>query len=71
MASHLIGRVLTMFSVESMASAMAGMTGFALVADTIGSAASLMGLGFVLLLTAAVPLPRARRACPIPVAQTS
>ncbi len=68
---HLSGRVLSTFSVGSMASARAGMTGFGWVADTIGPAASLMGLGFVLLLTAAVPLPRARRACPIPVAQTS
>ena len=68
---HLMGRVLTTFSVGSMASAMAGMTGFGWVADRIGPAASLMGLGFVLLLTAAVALPCARRACPIPVAQTS
>jgi len=60
-----------MFSVESMASAMAGMTGFGWVADTIGPAASLMDLGLVLLLTAAVALPCARRACPIPVAQAS
>ncbi|HAP41150.1 MAG TPA: MFS transporter, partial [Nitrospira sp.] len=50
---HLIGRVLTTFSVGSMASAMAGMTGFGWVADAIGPAASLVGLGLVLLLTAA------------------
>lgn len=68
---HLIGRVLTTFSVGSMASAMADMTGFGWVADTIGPAASLMGLGLVLLLTAAVALPCARRVCPIPVAQIS
>ncbi|MDR4479077.1 MAG: MFS transporter [Nitrospira sp.] len=65
---HLIGRVLTTFSVGSMASAMAGMTGFGWVADTIGPAASLVGLGLVLLLTAAVAVACARRACPIPVA---
>ncbi len=51
---HLIGRVLTTFSVGSMASAMAGMTGFGWVADAMGPAASLIGLGSVLLLTAAV-----------------
>ncbi len=66
---HLIGRVLTTFSVGSMASAMAGMTGFGWVADAVGPAASLMGLGVVLLLTAAVAVPCARRACPVPVAQ--
>lgn len=66
---HLIGRVLTTFSVGSMASAMAGMTGFGWVADAIGPAASLMGLGSVLLLTAAVAVPCARRACPMAVAQ--
>jgi MFS family permease len=66
---HLIGRVLTTFSVGSMASAMAGMTGFGWVADAIGPAASLVGLGLVLLLTAAVAAPCARRSCPVPVAQ--
>lgn len=64
---HLIGRVLTTFSVGSMASAMAGMTGFGWVADAIGPAPSLIGLGLVLLLTAAVAVPCARRAHPIPV----
>jgi MFS family permease len=63
---HLIGRVLTTFSVGSMASAMAGMTGFGWVADSIGPAASLVGLGLVLLLTAAVAAPCARRSHPIP-----
>ena len=43
-----------MFSVGSMASAMAGMTGFGWVADAVGPAESLIGLGLVLLLTAAV-----------------
>ncbi len=65
---HLIGRVLTTFSVGSMASAMAGMTGFGWVAETIGPAASLVGLGLVLLLTAAVAVSCVRRARPIPVA---
>lgn len=65
---HLIGRVLTTFSVGSMASAMAGMTGFGWVADSIGPGASLIGLGLVLLLTAAVAAPYARRSRPMPVA---
>jgi MFS family permease len=52
--AHLLGRVLTTFSVGSMASAMAGMTGFGWMADEAGPAASLVGLGMVLLLTAAV-----------------
>ncbi len=65
---HLIGRVLTTFSVGSMASAMAGMTGFGWVAETISPAASLVGLGLVLLLTAAVAVSCVRRARPIPVA---
>ena len=51
---HLIGRVLTTFSVGSMASAMAGMTGFGWVADAVGPAASLIGLGLVLLVTAGI-----------------
>lgn len=67
---HLIGRVLTTFSVGSMASAMAGMTGFGWVADAIGPAASLVGLGLVLLLTAAVAVPCARRACVHPALRT-
>ena len=66
---HLIGRVLTTFSVGSMASAMAGMTGFGWVADTAGPAASLVGLGLVLLLAAAVAVSCARRARPITLAQ--
>ena len=64
---HLIGRVLTTFSVGSMASAMAGMTGFGWMADAIGPAASLVGLGLVLLLTAAVAAPCVRRSHPMPV----
>ena len=67
---HLIGRVLTTFSVGSMASAMAEMTGFGWVADTIGPAASLVGLGLVLLLTAAVAVSCARRACFVPAVRT-
>lgn len=58
--SHLMGRVLTTFSTGSMAAAMAGMTGFGFVADTVGPAASLIGLGLVLLLTAVVALQIAR-----------
>ena len=51
--SHMLGRVLTTFSTGSMASAMAGMTGFGWAAVAIGPGASLIGLGLVLLLTAA------------------
>lgn len=58
--SHLMGRVLTTFSTGSMAAAMAGMTGFGFVADTVGPAASLIGLGLVLLLTAVVAFQIAR-----------
>ena len=52
--SHLMGRVLTTFSTGSMAAAMVGMSGFGWVADAIGPAESLIGLGLVLLLTAFV-----------------
>ncbi|WHZ13732.1 MAG: putative MFS-type transporter [Nitrospira sp.] len=57
----LIGRVLTTFSVGSMAAAMAGMTGFGWVTDAVGPAASLVGLGLVLLLTAGVAVQCTRR----------
>jgi hypothetical protein len=56
-----MGRVLTTFSTGSMAAAMVGMSGFGWVADAIGPAASLFGLGFVLLLTACVATQFARR----------
>jgi MFS family permease len=59
---HLIGRVLTTFSTGSMAAAMAGMTGFGWIADTVGPAQSLIGLGLVLLLTAAVAIRFMRQA---------
>ena len=50
----LLGRVFTTFSTGAMASAMTGMAGFGWAADTIGPAASLMGIGVVLLCTATV-----------------
>ena len=53
---HLMGRVLTTFSTGSMAAAMAGMTGFGWIADAVGPAQSLIGLGLVLLLTAVVTI---------------
>jgi MFS family permease len=53
---HLMGRVLTTFSTGSMAAAMAGMTGFGWIADAVGPAQSLIGLGLMLLLTAAVAI---------------
>jgi MFS family permease len=51
---HLLGRVFTTFSTGAMASAMAGMAGFGWAADAIGPAASLVGIGVVLLGTATV-----------------
>lgn len=53
---HLMGRVLTTFSTGSMAAAMAGMTGFGWIADAVGPAQSLIGLGVMLLLTAVVAI---------------
>ena len=60
--SHLMGRVLTTFSTGSMAAAMVGMSGFGWIADKIGPAESLLGLGLVLLLTAWVAIVFSRRA---------
>jgi MFS family permease len=59
---HLMGRVLTTFSTGSMATAMAGMTGFGWIADAVGPAQSLIGLGLILLLTAAVAIRFMRQA---------
>jgi MFS transporter, DHA3 family, macrolide efflux protein len=59
--SHLMGRVLTTFSTGSMAAAMVGMSGFGWIADAIGPAQSLVGLGLVLLLTAFVATQISRR----------
>ena len=50
----LLGRVFTTFTTGAMASAMAGMAGFGWAADAIGPAASLVGIGVVLLCTATV-----------------
>lgn len=58
---HLIGRVVTTFSVGSMASAMAGMTGFGWVTEVLGPAVSLIGLGLVLLFTAGIAVQCTRR----------
>jgi MFS transporter, DHA3 family, macrolide efflux protein len=52
--TYLLGRVFTTFSTGAMASAMAGMAGFGWAADTVGPAASLIGIGLVLLGTAMV-----------------
>jgi DHA3 family macrolide efflux protein-like MFS transporter len=49
---HLMARVLTTFSTGGMFSAMVGMMGFGWAADTISPAASLIGIGVVLLATA-------------------
>ncbi len=57
----LLGRVFTTFSTGAMASAMAGMAGFGWAADAIGPAASLVGIGVVLLGTATVAAAFSRR----------
>ena len=57
----LLGRVFTTFSTGAMASAMAGMAGFGWVADAIGPAASLVGIGVLLLGTATVAAAFSRR----------
>jgi len=57
----LLGRVFTTFSTGAMASAMAGMAGFGWVADAIGPAASLVGIGVLLLGTASVAAAFSRR----------
>jgi MFS transporter, DHA3 family, macrolide efflux protein len=66
--AHMMGRVLTTFSTGSMASAMAGMTGFGWAADALGPATSLVGLGLVLLLTAGVAAQFSRHPLIKPVA---
>lgn len=68
--SHLMGRVLTTFSTGSMAAAMVGMSGFGWVADAIGPAESLIGLGLVLLLTAGVAMHFTRKATHVQMATT-
>jgi len=57
----LLGRVFTTFSTGAMASAMAGMAGFGWVADAVGPAASLVGIGVLLLCTATVAAAFSRR----------
>jgi len=58
---HLLGRVFTTFSTGGMASAMVGMVGFGWAADAVGPAASLIGIGLLLLLTAVVTMQVSRR----------
>lgn len=60
--SHLMGRVLTTFSTGSMAAAMVGMSGFGWIAEKIGPAQSLVGLGLTLLLTAWIATLFSRKA---------
>jgi MFS family permease len=57
----LLGRVFTTFSTGAMASAMTGMAGFGWAADAVGPAASLLGIGVVLLGTAIVAAAFSRR----------
>jgi DHA3 family macrolide efflux protein-like MFS transporter len=58
---HLLGRVFTTFSTGAMAAAMAGMAGFGWATDVIGPSASLIGIGVLLLSTAAVAAAFSRR----------
>lgn len=58
---HLLGRVFTTFNTGGMASAMVGMAGFGWASDEIGPAASLVGIGLALLLTAMVTIHVSRR----------
>lgn len=58
---HLLGRVFTTFSTGGMAAAMVGMAGFGWAADAVGPAASLIGIGLLLLLTAVVTMQVSRR----------
>jgi len=57
----LLGRVFTTFSTGAMAAAMAGMAGFGWATDVIGPSASLIGIGVLLLGTAAVAAAFSRR----------
>jgi len=57
----LLGRVFTTFSTGAMASAMAGIAGFGWAADAIGPAVSIVGIGVLLLGTAAVAALFSRR----------
>jgi DHA3 family macrolide efflux protein-like MFS transporter len=57
----LLGRVFTTFSTGAMAAAMAGMAGFGWVADVIGPATSLIGIGVLLLGTAVIAALFSRR----------
>jgi MFS family permease len=57
----ILGRVFTTFSTGGMASAMAGMAGFGWAADAVGPAASLIGIGLILLGTATVAALFSRR----------
>ena len=57
----LLGRVFTTFSTGAMVAAMAGMAGFGWAADAIGPAASLVGIGVLLLGTATVAALFSRR----------
>jgi len=72
---HLLGRVFATFSIGSMASAMVGMATFGWAADTMGPHVSLIGIGLVMLIGAAVAALCSRRchllteACRIPLEQ--
>lgn len=65
---HMLGRVFTTFSTGAMSSAMAGMVGFGWAADTMGPAASLIGIGAVLMVTAGMADHFGRRCRPLPAA---
>lgn len=63
---HMLGRVFTTFSTGGMASAMAGMAGFGWAADRISPAASLIGIGLILLGTAVAAAQFGRRCAVVP-----
>ncbi len=63
---HMLGRVFTTFSTGGMASAMAGMAGFGWAADRISPAASLVGIGLILLGTAVAAAQFGRRCAVVP-----
>ncbi|MDE3019395.1 MAG: MFS transporter [Nitrospirota bacterium] len=66
---HMLGRVFTTFSTGGMASAMAGMAGFGWAADRISPAASLVGIGLILIGTAVVAAQFGRRCAVVPLTQ--
>lgn len=59
--SHMLARVMTTFSTGGMFAAMVGMMAFGWAADTLGAAVSLIGIGFILMITALLAARFSRR----------